>query len=135
MHSPVDGTASSYLYIDVNTSWSAVGTDAKCIKDTNEPTMVLNLKSLAHSHQQYLIAHYFGRALGLRYEHQRSDFWKVVQKFVDLEKFSKDPCTDSGEFLSRIDKNLEVQEYDKDSIMHYWYNNRKFYASVWSIII
>lgn len=109
-----------------------VGTEAHKVKDNKKPTMVLNLKRLPQDFQRYLVIHEFGHALGLEHEHQRSDFWEVVEKFVDVEKMGNDERT--GDYSSKKGKaafgkdwlkkkepgEVSMSEYDADSIMHYW---------------
>lgn len=103
--------------------WSKVGMDAEQVTDISQATMNLNLKGISQDFQRYLVIHEFGHALGLEHEHQRSDFWRVASKFLDIELMRKDPrlkwvnfATDILELPSRG----HTSEYDADSIMHYW---------------
>ena len=62
------------------TSWSKVGTAANWEPDTKKPTMVLNLFKMEKQEQKSMVIHEFGHALGLDHEHQRSDFWDVLEE-------------------------------------------------------
>ncbi len=106
--------------------WSMVGSQAKTVQDTSEPTMILSLKGLDPNMQKSLVMHEFGHGLGLFHEHQRSDFWKIAKSLLDVRKMRNDRRLKSMEFDRDM---LEKQspgattmtpEYDPDSIMHYW---------------
>ena len=105
--------------------WSAIGTDAKSEKDKTKPTMnlALNDSGLDPDFQKYLVIHEFGLALGLEHEHQRSDFWKVASKFVDIAKMKADPRLKKVKFdvdMAVLPQGGQRSEYDPDSVMHYW---------------
>ena len=75
-----------------------MGTDADRV-NRNQPTMQLNLRGYPAALQESLVIHEFGHALGLEHEHQRSDFWEVLGKFLDTENMMKDlkyPKTEEG---------------------------------------
>ncbi len=113
-----------------------VGTDADTVTDKSKPTMVLNLLGHPADLQESLVIHEFGHALGLEHEHQRSDFWDVVGKHIDMETMKGDTFvnprqeSDGGHSVGKDwfkdtkaleeKKGLSVPEYDPDSIMHYW---------------
>ena len=114
-----------------------VGMEAERIRSP-EPTMVLNLKGHTTPFQRSLVIHEFGHALGLEHEHQRSDFWEVIEPYIDTDRMKDDP-----RLLKSIDKptkgkaafqddwfekcrernerrRVSKTEYDPESIMHYW---------------
>ena len=98
--------------------------------------MQLNLLAHSPEMQESLVVHEFGHALGLHHEHQRSDFWKVIGQYIDMDKMMNDPLVKSGLRFSEdgkagLDTNWlpteevtdgisPVFEYDPMSIMHYW---------------
>ena len=116
-----------------------------------KPTMVLNLidpvQCPSASARRSLVIHEFGHALGLCHEHQRHDFWKTVEPFMDTERMMDDervkrPVSEYGKqtigtdwfkqkdsllnkflglFISSSHEDLRVEEleYDPTSIMHY----------------
>ncbi len=110
-----------------------VGTDAQTVKN-NEPTMYLNLAQHSPELQESLVVHEFGHALGLEHEHQRSDFWDVVEKHIDLATMKDDPFvkgSQQGEQatlsfgrdwfkdVKTLKEKKNSTPYDPDSIMHY----------------
>ena len=108
-----------------------VGTDADTVTDKSKPTMVLNLRSHPAELQESRVIYEFGHALGLEQEHQRSDFWDVVGKHIDMEAMKSDTFVQESDGQSfakdwlalKGKKKLpeeSVPEYDPDSIMHYW---------------
>ena len=61
------------------------------------------------------------------HEHQRSELWKLIGKYVDINKMKLALQTKGGD--SRYDDWKEdehakdggsTEDYDPDSIMHYW---------------
>ncbi len=98
-----------------------VGSDANLIQDLSKPTMVLNISKLL---QKESVLHQFGHALGLEHEHQRSDFWDVVEPFIDIE-YMKESVGGKRQF--NVDWYIHndaqtvniLSEYDPKSIMHY----------------
>ena len=97
------------------------------IKDLNKPTMRLCLGSHSPELQKSLVLLEFGRALGLELEHQRSDFWDVLEKHLDVEEMKKSPYVE-GTYESRWARAPattegqsvnSLSEYDPESIMHF----------------
>ncbi len=109
-----------------------VGTDAMNVTDLEKPTMVLSLRAHSPDIQRSLVIHEFGHALGLEHEHQRSDFWDVLEKHFDLGSIKedkrlpqlKDGQAAFGKDWSRLKGNTDLDvarsDYDPNSIMHYW---------------
>ncbi|XP_064387238.1 uncharacterized protein LOC135335603 isoform X4 [Halichondria panicea] len=117
-------------------SSSKVGRSALDV-DTNEPTMVLNLYRMTKALQRSIVIHEFGHALGLYHEHQRSDFWDVLEskdkdnqyRFIigidQMKTGDGGNCNPAVDAVFRDDNApLESQKssYDPDSIMHYWFD-------------
>ncbi len=110
-------------------SWSKVGVDAVSV-DKSKPTMVLGLKKGDNGYNKHIVIHEFGHALGLEHEHQRSIFWSVAEKFVDVGKMKEDLKKllkkDTKEFVESqiLESSLQSgdgsENYDPDSVMHYW---------------
>ena len=105
--------------------------------DRKEATMQLSLRGYHAELQESLVIHEFGHALGLEHEHQRSDFWKIIGKHLDLEEMKKDPLvspSSSEEGKAAFGKDWLAMptiseaktesdcnyDYDPLSIMHYW---------------
>ena len=126
-----------YCYHIIHTgtggSWSMVGVEATSVKDLKKPTMQLSLHAYSPDIQESLVIRYFGHALGLELEHQRSDFWDVLGKQLDVMQMKMDPflnpsrTLEDGEtifqkYWGAINSEQSVNslsEYDPDSIMHY----------------
>ena len=108
-----------------------VGMEAMKVTDLKKPTMMLNLGGHAPDLQESLVVHEFGHALGLDHEHQRSDFWKVLEEQLDVQQMKMDAFVnpaqtpeagekafkDSWYTISREESSLS--KYDPESIMHY----------------
>ena len=104
-------------------SYSSVGVAAESV-DRSKPTMVLGLIKGNHSYNNHIGVHEFGHALGLEHEHQRSKFWSIAQKFIDVDKMRKDSHLKStdidGDYLECHQTGEGSAGYDPDSVMHYW---------------
>ena len=101
----------------------------------DKPTMTLNLsdQKFPEYFLRHLVIHEFGHALGLEHEHQRSDFWETIERFMDLEKMKDDHRFEylktkkakeayfGKDYLKASQEGVcWASEYDPDSIMHYW---------------
>ena len=95
-------------------------------------TMQLNLSRCDPELQKSLVVHEFGHALGLKHEHQRSDFWEVLEKHLDIPKMKRS-VSEKYSISSEQEKvaswwdnqwnaepaNSSDLAYDPLSIMHY----------------
>lgn len=103
-------------------SWSKVGTDAMM----SEVTMQLGLIRGRNDFNQHIVRHEFGHALGLEHEHQRSKFWRIAEKFLDIDTMKDDSRlknTDlKRDYLEKLptEGSKGSENYDPESIMHYW---------------
>ena len=86
--------------------------------------MCLNLQKGNNDYKTHIVIHEFGHALGLEHEHQRSCFWSIASKFLDVGRMKADPLlsgTNIDDYLERQTQGVEYEtEYDPDSVMHYW---------------
>ena len=106
-----------------------MGNDALLVKNKSKPTMYLNLFGKSEADQRSLVLHEFGHALGLDHEHQRSDFWKVLERFTIGKQKMQDG--DDGQCAKAVAEHFkrdyqervapQQTDYDPQSIMHYWY--------------
>ena len=87
--------------------------------------MNLNLSVNDDRYKRHSVIHEFGHALGLRHEHQRSDFWENIESCIDKAKMIEDlKCSEAEletNWTSQHFPNTTRSEYDPESIMHYWY--------------
>ena len=103
------------------TTRSEVGTLAETVTDQDKPTMWLYLGGGGSNYQTHLVVHEFGHALGLLHEHQRSDFWDRIEKYLKedtcatMKKDADYKCD-----VTDIDSPMVIKEkYDPQSVMHY----------------
>ena len=111
-----------FITLDTGGNWSMVGSEAEA--HLKEPTMQLNLVGHSPELQESLVIHSFGHALGLEHEHQRTDFWEVLGKYLDVGKMKADPFVGSAFETAWAEGAKEksvnsLLEYDPESIMHY----------------
>jgi len=105
-------------------SWSRVGSDAALV-DPDKPTMTLGLEKGNTDYNKHTTIHEFGHALGLEHEHQRSMFWEIAKKFIDIGAMKKklSDIVMQRDYLQVKQCGTGSRDYDPDSIMHYWYYN------------
>ena len=113
---------------DAGGIWSKLG--MQVTTDNTGPkkkmTIKLNLADLGEQPelQESIVIKLFGHALGLRNEHQRSDFWNVIRKYLNVEKMKENPEIESA-FENQWAATSEEQtvnsllEYDPESITHF----------------
>ena len=109
-------------------SGSQVGTDALDVPITDKdgkflPTMQLGLLPDNENFNKHNVIHEFGHALGLLHEHQRSYFWRVASNYLDKKKMKEGLGMTDEDFkkdYEEKDEGIGSQEYDSDSVMHYW---------------
>ena len=105
-------------------TWSYVGKDAAADYQVKlyRPTMELDLSQFSPHLLESIVIHEFGRALGLENEHQRPDFWDVVEDHLNIDQMKEDRGDKDFEFnLYQRDIQESVNyltDYDPDSIMH-----------------
>ena len=111
-------------------NWSKVGADAATMAK-DKPTMALNLNvnGMRDEEKRSMVLHEFGHALGLDHEHQRSDFWEILEakdqqgscKFI----IGRELMLKNGACLQHFKETATFEchvrsAYDPTSIMHYW---------------
>ncbi len=83
-----------------------------------------------------MVIHSFGHVLGLDHQHQRSDFWDVLESkdednqyrfIIGIDRMKSGDggnCMKASDavFRAKLEEPLGSQQssYDPDSIMHYW---------------
>ena len=110
----------SFYYIERGINYTKYGGNHQASFDN--PNMWLDLRGDHHSHQEHIVVHEFGHALGLGHEHQRPDFWNLIEPFINKSKMQSD-IQWVGAFYCHweVDQNLKIaSDYDCESVMHYW---------------
>ena len=74
---------------------------------------------------KYSVIQQFGHALGLGHEHQRADFWKLVESYIDATAMKYDLRISDAVYQRNwcADKDFyrgKCNDYDPNSIMHFW---------------
>ena len=73
----------------------------------------------SRNYQTHLVVHEFGHALGLLHEHQRSDFWDHIDKYLREDTTIKNNADYKCD-VTDIDSPTVIKEkYDPQSVMHY----------------
>ncbi len=89
---------------------------------------------MTKAQQKSMVIHEFGHALGLDHEHQRSEFWDVLEPKEEPCRFiigkERMKSGDGGKCERACDAvfmanhkapdGTEETKYDSESIMHYW---------------
>ena len=116
-----------------------MGNTSQIVVDLNKPTMILNLRGMSAKLQRSTVLHEFGHALGLYHEHQRSDFWDVLEDkdeedqyrfIIGIKKMKEGKLRNGKECKKALKQHfrldfekqtkIEWSPYDSASIMHYW---------------
>ena len=84
-----------------------------------ESTMWLDLSHDNCEYCEHLVVHEFGHALGLKHEHQRSDFWRKVEPYMKTFLIEADMQERFKDYKEEFDPTSST-DYDPDSVMHYW---------------
>ena len=86
----------------------------------------LHTGGISNNYKRHVVIHEFGHALGLGHEHQRSNFWESIKKYTDVQKMKEalgvtdDQFKVAWEADHKSESGYHTEEYDPDSIMHYW---------------
>jgi hypothetical protein len=137
---PLDQSECRIMFVEARGAWSTLGTQSL---DTskNEPTMNLGWidNDTDYDNEVYkgtgiVVLHEFGHLLGMIHEHSRSDVafqWNKEVVYKQLggkpNNWSKEDC-DTQIFQAYQKSEFNGSEYDKDSMMHYFFPSSYFLA-------
>jgi len=96
--------------------------------------MILNLGEVTDNMKKNQVIHQFGHVLGMPHEHERSDFWSIVERHVDKRRMEKRYREQLKGSRDHQDKEFSYEKqwkkikhqkhplcYDPHSVMHAWY--------------